>query len=165
VIEQNRIVWLTLATLGAFTLHNAEEVLLGLPAWMTMHNVGFTRIDESSFLIAATLVTAVGWVVGLWLSSGNIVVSKAWAVILLASALFANCLNHIILSIATQSWMPGVLSAAALMGPLALILFLTVTRKLKLGWTAAIGALGLGAALQFIVPLTLIPAVSSFLNV
>lgn len=165
MIDQNRIVRLTFAVLGAFTLHNLEEVLLGLPAWMTTHNVGFTRVDEFPFLLAAAFVTIVGWVVGLWTGSGNLVVSKAWVVILLASALFANSVNHIVLSIVTLSWMPGTYSAAAVMGPLAAILFLTITRKLRLGWTATVGTLGLGAALQLVVPLTLIPAVSYFLAV
>jgi len=151
--------WLILA----FSVHNLEEALFDLHGWMVLHTAQVSQIDTSTFQAALLVLTLCSWFVYMWFRIVSKGAVRHWVVNLVAAMLFANCFSHIVLSLKTQTLMPGVVSAIVLLGPLAIINMIHRSKQLSLRKLPISLLLIGGAGLQLAVPLALLPLMELFL--
>jgi len=137
---------------AAFALHNWEEAR-GFESFSRAYpRFRFAHIEARGFrraVIVLTLAVAAGCysTLILWPSPGPVFLSKAILV-----ALLTNTVQHAALSLAARRLVPGVISAVAMLGPLALAgLILAAQRDEdgieEIGGYALAGALLLAAGL------------------
>ena len=139
-----------------FSLHNVEEAIFGLPAWMVEHWSNGRQIDAATFHLALVLITVLAWLVYLWFRAGQRVPVRFWVAGLVASVLLTNSLGHIGYSIITHSLMPGVLSASLLMGPVSMVVFVHCTQRLTLSVSYRLLFFAGGVVLHFALILTVV---------
>jgi len=132
-----------------FSLHNVEEAIFGLPAWMVEHWGDARQIEAATFQLALGVITLLAWLIYLWFRAGQRTPVRFWVAGLMASTLLSNSLGHIGYSITTQSLMPGVLSASLLMGPASLLVFVDCSQQLRFGTPYKLLLLAGGVLVQF----------------
>lgn len=129
--------------------HNVEEWLLDLTGWMADHPGlpgGTLHGDPTRFALALLIVTAA--------FAGTAAVAVAsrasWSPVVLgcaAYALVANGASHVVLSVLTGEFMPGVLTGTLLLAPVGLVI---IRRMPPVRWTTGTVLATLGAALAFV---------------
>lgn len=106
--------------MAAFLAHNVEEVALDLPAWRTSHQqfawLGWMETPGLFATAVGVLSLAVG-AIALYAMSTAPRWSRA-ALAVFATIMLVNAASHILLSIMTQSLMPGAVTAAVLIVPI-----------------------------------------------
>ena len=110
------------AATAAFLIHSIEEKALDLPAWTTAHPT-FPWLNwmapKGVFSIATGVLSLVVGAVAVY----AIATGPGWsrrALQVLAIVMLANAASHIALSLATDSAMPGVATAALVIFPVML---------------------------------------------
>ena len=135
------------------TLHNAEEAIW-FPGWSKRAGRWHAPVAPGVFRFAAAVLTALAFAVT-WLSarSGK---QTVWAYLAFGYmvAMLANALiPHIVVSVATRTYMPGVATAAALNLPaLSLLLALALRERYVSGWKAAAYSVGVSGLLLLSIP-------------
>jgi hypothetical protein len=104
---------------AAFLLHNAEEVVFGLPAWSAAHaQVGWIAIamPPQRFVIAVIALSVIVTALALW----GMLRPGIWpqrVLRLFAIIMLANAASHLALSLWSDSVMPGLWTALLLLVP------------------------------------------------
>lgn len=103
--------------LAAFVLQNLEECLW-LPNWAAQHVPALPPITQAQFAVATALLTTIA---ATFLALIPLLKSKLGTMFaaLIAGALLANAMTHVLLSLLTLSLMPGAISGIFLQGPAA----------------------------------------------
>lgn len=116
---QQPVDWRWAAATAAFLIHNAEEVIFGLPAWANAHpTAGWvaTMMPEQRFVpavIGLSIVVLALAVLGTWRPAPwSRQVLRFFAVVMLL-----NAASHVGLSLWTASIMPGLWTALILLLP------------------------------------------------
>lgn len=134
--SDHRLPLLWVATAGVVLLHNCEEWLLDMTGWIA----GQTWIpghslhgDGSEFLLVLLLVT----IVVLAVSAIAVLARPSWSaevLVCLAYALVVNGMSHIVLSVVSQSVMPGAITAVAVLLPFGVAVICALP---AVPWTAS----------------------------
>lgn len=110
---------LWVAAILAFALHAGEEALSGLPQWATVHPLVpwmASMLSGDRFILVAGALTLVVLAVGGY----AVAVRPGWSGLLLrvlAWVMLANAASHVVLSILTMSYMPGLVTAVLVLVP------------------------------------------------
>jgi len=137
----------------AFSLHNVEEVVRDLPAWMVVHFADAIRIESSTFQTAIVLISLLSWALYVFCRLLPQRSFTAWLTAILSASLLANSFSHVGLSLAKLSPMPGLYSAILVLGPVSAISLFNAARRLHLGYISLMLVLLGGATIQWVVPL------------
>ena len=140
-------------------MHNTEEALRGLSAWMAAQSLGWQVIDQETIDIALLSLTAASWLGFVWVCSLSSKWLRRFVTLCTASAMLVNSVSHLVLSVGTASWMPGAITALVLMGPVCAVVFERMVRSMNLPWRQVGYALAIGVALNATVPLITITTV------
>jgi hypothetical protein len=135
------------------TLHNAEEALW-FPGWSKRAGRWHRPVAPGVFRFAVVILTALAFVVtGLSISTGR---ETVWTYLVFGSmaVTLANVLiPHILASVATRSYMPGLATGVALNLPvLSLLVVLAVRQGYVSGWKAAAYSVGVAGLLALFIP-------------
>lgn len=141
------MVQLGILVLITYALHILEEYTFGFPAWATAHTgLAFTadvflRLNATFFLVMTACVLA-----GILFTPGQ------WLVLPLGTAVLINGTVHLVASLLTLSYSPGLLTGTLLWIPLGL----RIIRASRHRWPPARVRAGilLGAGLHVLVPLS-----------
>lgn len=119
-LQARELLWLAL--LATVLVHNAEELIGDLPGWNQQHQLipGPPLNDPAVFTAAVVALSAAGVVVT-WIAVRR---RPEWSTPALATAavvMLLNALSHLAFSMVSASYMPGVLSAAALVLPASVL--------------------------------------------
>lgn len=141
------MVQLGLLLLVTYALHIVEEYTFGFPAWAEAHT-GLAFTPEVFLRLNATFfgVMAAGVVAGMLFTPAQ------WLVIPLGTAVLINGTGHLVASLITWSYSPGLVTGTLLWIPLGL----RIIRAARHRWPSAGVAAGilLGAGLHILVPLS-----------
>ena len=154
-----RLVVLWVVTAGAVVLHNFEEWLFDLTGWVAVRP-GFPgralHGDQDQFAVSLAIVTVAVFV----LAAAAVAIRPRWsgeALVYVAYAIVFNGASHVLLSILTQSLMPGVITGVLILLPVgALTIFVQpaprwsisgVTMTIIASVGIAAGALGLASVI------------------
>jgi hypothetical protein len=139
--------WWPLLFPPTYAVHIAEEYVGGFPAWSASHlgfqltTAGFLAINEYAWagMLCASIAAALAAPV-------------QWLVIPMATATTVNGSAHLIMSIVTRTYSPGLISGTTLWLPLGIVTLRRGYRGFHRGvfW----GGVALGVALHGIVVLT-----------
>ncbi|MGL3150519.1 HXXEE domain-containing protein [Microbacterium sp. A82] len=154
---QTRLAALWAATIVALALHNAEEWLLGLTGWIAAHPWMPGRSlhgDQAQFGLALLLVTAAVVTIAVIAVSTRAEWS-AEALACVAYALLINAGSHLVISVASWSLMPGVISGLFILLPLGLIIVRTLP---PVRWTVSTVVMTVIAAVAIVMGSLLIAA-------
>lgn len=115
------VLWVCLFSL--LVVHNAEELLLGLPAWTREHPWFPDRVSGSydTFIPAVVVVICAGGVLAVY----AVLRRPRWsrpALIVATGLLALNAVSHIVASLVTQTVMPGLYSSVLIVVPCLLFL-------------------------------------------
>ncbi len=130
------------------TLHNAEEALW-LPGWSKRAVLWHSPVTPGTFRFAVVVLTVLAFAVT-WLSllSGK---QSVWTYLAFGymAAMLANVLiPHVALTVALQSYMPGVATAVAFNLPvLSLLVVLAIREGYVSGWKAIAYPVGVAGIL------------------
>lgn len=119
-------------TVAALALHNMEESLLGLNGWMAEHAWFPGRAlhgDDAQLTLALAIVTAAVFLLAVF----AVVRRPAWSAEVLACVAYAlaiNAIGHLVLSVVSMSFMPGVFTGTFVLLPLSV----GVVRSLPAVW-------------------------------
>lgn len=145
-----RLALLWCVVVVALAVHNAEELARDLPGWQADRPWlpgGALYGDQAQFAVALAIVTGVAVVLAVVAVSTR----AAWSASVLVCvgyALLVNAAGHVLLSIASWSLMPGVLTSVVVLTPVAVLL----TRALPpVRWTISAALVTLVAALGLVV--------------
>lgn len=133
-VPRRRLTLLWALSVGALALHNAEEWLFGLTGWIAGHPWMPGRAlhgDQAQFALALVMVTAAVFAIAVI----AVATRAAWsegALVAVAYALMVNAGSHLVVSVASWSLMPGVVSGALVLFPLGLFMLRTLP---PLRWT------------------------------
>ena len=141
------MVQLGLLLLVTYALHIVEEYTFGFPAWAEAHT-GLAFTSEVFLRLNATFfgVMAAGVVAGLLFTPAQ------WLVVPLGTAVLINGTGHLVASLITWSYSPGLVTGTLLWIPLGL----RIIRAARQLWPSAriIAGILLGAGLLLLVPLS-----------
>ena len=146
-IRGRGMVQLGLLLLVTYALHVVEEYAFGFPAWAEAHTgLAFTR--EVFLRLNATFfgVMTAGVVAGMLFPSAQ------WLVVPLGTAVLINGTAHLVASLITRSYSPGLVTGTLLWIPLGL----RIIRAARHHWPSGRVRAGilLGAGLHILVPLS-----------
>ena len=132
--------WVFWAPLGAASLHIVEEFLYpgGFVKWYRCYRPEIQKSITPRFLVIinALLLALCGNVAAL--QSSPPLGPALWLAV--AALLFANGVWHIVGTIKTRSYSPGVITGVSLYGPLAAYGYLRFLGSREVSWTTAIVA-------------------------
>ncbi|WP_193105453.1 HXXEE domain-containing protein [Brachybacterium sp. FME24] len=159
-VPGRRLALLWALVVVGLALHNAEEWMFGLTRWIDDHPWmpgGSLHGDQAQFGLALALVT-----VAVLATAITAVVSRArWseaALVSIAYAVIVNAGSHLVMSAASWSLMPGVVSGALVLLPIGLL----VTRSLPpMRWTTGSLAITIAAAVLLVLGSLVIAAALS----
>ena len=137
----------------AFSLHNVEEVVRDLPAWMAVHFNEAVRIESSTFETAIILVSLLSWAIYAFCRFLPQHPLSTWLTAIMSASFLANSFSHVGLSVAKLSLMPGLYSAILVLGPISAVSLFNTARRLRLGYIGLTLLFLGGAAIQWVVPL------------
>lgn len=141
------MVQLGLLLLVTYALHIVEEYTFGFPAWAEAQT-GLAITSEVFLRLNATFfgVMAAGVVAGLLFPPAQ------WLVVPLGTAVLINGTGHLVASLITWSYSPGLVTGTLLWIPLGF----RIIRAARQLWPSAgvIAGILLGAGLQILVPLS-----------
>lgn len=155
---QKRLAVFWAATIVALALHNAEEWLLGLTGWIAAHPWMPGRSlhgDQEQFGLALVIVTAAVLTVAVI----AVLTRAKWSaetLVCVAYALIANAGGHLVISVASWSLMPGVLSGILILLPLGVIIVRTLP---PVRWTMSTTVMTVIAAVAIVIGALLVAAV------
>ena len=147
----------------AFSAHNIEESVLGLADWMAASGGNSDQVEEARFQLALVMVTTLAWLIYFWVRSSQPQPARCWVAGLVAAALLTNSISHIGYTLATQTLMPGVVTATLLMGPISLLVLLDSAEQLRLRTPQRLLMFGGGLLLHFITIVATLALASIFL--
>jgi hypothetical protein len=135
------------------TLHNAEEAL-GLPGWSRRAGRWYDPVAPGVFRFAVVILTLAAYLVtGLSISTGRQTVWTYLAFGSMAVTLVNVLIPHIIASVATRSYMPGLATGVALNLPvLSLLIVLALRQGYVSGWKAAEFSVGVAVLVALSIP-------------
>lgn len=120
-----------MAAAAAFLVHNVEEVTLDLPTWSAIHPIlpWLSWMEQpGAFAIAVGLLSlAIGATAIYAIATGPS--WSGWALAALAVVMLANAASHIVISLYTSSFMPGVFTALLVITPIMLGVLLAMRRR------------------------------------
>ena len=138
---------LGLLLLVTYALHIVEEYTFGFPAWAEAHT-GLAFTPEVFLRLNATFfgVMAAGVVAGLLFTPAQ------WLVVPLGTAVLINGTGHLVASLITWSYSPGLVTGTLLWIPLGF----RIIRAARQLWPSAgvIAGILFGAGLHILVPLS-----------
>jgi hypothetical protein len=140
---------------AVITLHNAEEAIW-FPSWSRRAGRWHAPVGPGIFRFGALVLTFLAYTVtGLSIQSGK---QTIWTYLAFGYmvAMLANVLiPHLVVTVATRAYMPGLATGLALNLPvLSLLVFLAVSEEYVSGWKVAAYSAGVaGILLLFIVAL------------
>jgi hypothetical protein len=141
------MVLLGLLLLVTYALHIVEEYTFGFPAWAEAHT-GLALTPEVFLRLNATFfgVMAAGVVAGILFTPAQ------WLVVPLGTAVLINGTGHLVASLITWSYSPGLVTGMLLWIPLGL----GIIRAARHRWPSAgvVAGILLGAGLHILVPLS-----------
>jgi hypothetical protein len=103
----------------ALSIHNAEEIALGLPGWAEAHpqTAGFNwSAGSNAFMFTAVLLMGAAFLSALMAQLSPRRWMGAWLKVV-AVVMLVNAASHLALSVYTGSLMPGVVSAFLVLLP------------------------------------------------
>ncbi|MCO8145405.1 HXXEE domain-containing protein [Rhodovulum tesquicola] len=128
----------------AVLLQNAETALY-LPGWLMAQRPDFAWPGPAQYAVAAILMTLV--------AAGVVILGKprfagahGWALAILAGALLMSAAGHVLMSVATLGVMPGAVTGAVLLGPVAIWVLAGLVEERRLSGRGAAIAAGIGVA-------------------
>lgn len=133
-VTHRQLAQLWAATTVAVALHDAEELLLDLTGWIARHPWLPGRSlhgDRAEFALVLAIITAAV----LTIAVASVASRAPWsaeALVCVAYALLINGVSHGLLSLASWSPMPGVVSGSLVLIPLAALIIRTLP---ALQWT------------------------------
>jgi hypothetical protein len=135
------------------TLHNAEESLW-FPVWSRRAGRWYDPVAPGVFRFAVVILTLLAYLVtGLSFISGKQTVWTYLAFGSMAVTLVNVLIPHILASVVTRSYMPGLATGLALNLPvLSLLVVLAVRQGYVSGWKAAAYSVGVAALVALFIP-------------
>ena len=129
---------------ATFLAHITEEYVGGFPAWSARW-LGFT-FGPAGFLELNTIALIIMFVVSIVATLGN-----AWFVVPFAAATFVNGCLHLVLTIVTRSYSPGVITGTLFWIPLGAYTLRRMHAELSRAafWSAVFLGLALHAVVGF----------------
>ena len=124
---------------GAYGVHILEEWFGGFPEWLAV--VAGAPLPRGAFL-AINAVALLVAIAGTRVATRN--VSRAWIAIALAAVLFVNALLHILGSVVTGTYSPGLFTSVILYVPLGGLALLRAWYQAPDGWFVRGILVGLG---------------------
>lgn len=150
-MELRRVVWLFPVALAA---HNLEEAIW-LPAWSRTPRLWHPAVGDGEFRFAVAVVTLLG-VWATWTASrgrGQGVAAHVFGASLVIM-LFNAVLPHLVATMFTRTYMPGLLTAAVCVAPACVYLLRRALREGFVRWRALLlWSVGLGAGVLALLPL------------
>ncbi|WP_044496122.1 HXXEE domain-containing protein [Nesterenkonia massiliensis] len=123
-LQARELLWLAL--LATVLVHNAEELISDLPGWNQQHQLipGPLLNDPAAFVVAVAALSVLGVLVT-WIAVRQRPEWSTPALATVAVVMLLHALSHLAFSMVSASYMPGMLTAAALALPVS---------ALTLGW-------------------------------
>ena len=139
--------WLWWAPLGAATLHIGEEFVFpgGFPEWDRMYRPQIRKSITKRFHIVINALL-IGFCLTVAQAAGTAQGVAAW--LTLAALLLGNAIFHLVGTVKTRRYSPGLVTGLALYVPMAIVGYVHFLRTRQASWgTAAVAAL-LGSSYQ-----------------
>lgn len=105
------------AWFAAFTLHNLEEVALSFPVWLAQHTQLPFQWQSPAFLLAVAVLELLA-LVAVTLAAKNR--WAKWLALIMVAGTLVNVFTHMALSVAANSYSPGLATAVLLLLPASL---------------------------------------------
>lgn len=122
-VGDRRLALLWVAAAGVVLLHNAEEWLLDMTGWIAgqawipghaLHG------DQSEFALVLAIVTFAVWAI----AAVAVLARPRWSaevLVCIGYALAVNGVSHVVLSLVSQSLMPGAITAVTVLVPFGVL--------------------------------------------